>query len=217
MEVRQSEASDSLYLHSVKALKRGIRLGDKNLLLIGSGDWNDGLTNVGVKGKGQTVWGSMFAVMVMEKFLILTSFFQDSETEAFCREHIALLRSGIEDNAWDGEWYLRGYFDSGKPFGAKGNTECEIDLLPQAFASVVGGFDPYRRRRALDRAEERLVDPENGIIKLLDPPYEKVRAISRAISPVSGKTEDNIRMVLYGMSGDFFVTDSMIKPIGCCL
>lgn len=172
VEVRQSEASDSLYLHSVKALKRGIRLGDKNLLLIGSGDWNDGLTNVGVKGKGQTVWGSMFAVMVMEKFLILTSFFQDSETEAFCREHIALLRSGIEDNAWDGEWYLRGYFDSGKPFGAKGNTECEIDLLPQAFASVVGGFDPYRRRRALDRAEERLVDPENGIIKLLDPPYE---------------------------------------------
>lgn len=117
------------------------------------------------------MWGSMFAVMVMENFLTLTELFNDKETEKFCRDNIELLRNGIEANSWDGEWYLRGFFDSGKAFGGKESGECKIDILPQAFASIVGGFDPYRRRSALDAVGKHLVDEENGIIKLLSPPF----------------------------------------------
>ena len=42
------------------------------------------------------------------------------------------LKERIEDNAWDGEWYRRAYFDDGTPLGSKENEECKIDSIAQA-------------------------------------------------------------------------------------
>ena len=45
------------------------------------------------------------------------------------------LRAAVEEHAWDGEWYLRAYFDDGTPLGSAANDECRIDSLAQ----IVGG------------------------------------------------------------------------------
>jgi cyclic beta-1,2-glucan synthetase len=62
--------------------------------------------------------------------------------DALSRE-VARLASMLE-LAWDGEWYLRGYFDDGGPLGSARNGECRIDSLPQSWA-VLAGFTSKRR------------------------------------------------------------------------
>ena len=57
----QSVAGKSLYEHCVLAIRHGLRFGEHGLPLIGSGDWNDGMNRVGIKGKGESVWLGFFS------------------------------------------------------------------------------------------------------------------------------------------------------------
>ncbi|MCD8047754.1 MAG: hypothetical protein LUD80_04240, partial [Clostridiales bacterium] len=81
----------------------------------------------------------------------------------------ALCRSA--DRAWDGEWYLRGYDDEGRPVGSHENRECAIDSLSQSFSVLAGGPDPDRSHRAVLAADDRLHDRTHRLIKLLEPPF----------------------------------------------
>jgi N,N'-diacetylchitobiose phosphorylase len=49
----RSDARESLYLHCVKALERGMTCGVHGLPLFGGGDWNDGMNRVGHDGRGE--------------------------------------------------------------------------------------------------------------------------------------------------------------------
>ena len=55
-----SEQAASLYDHCVRAILRGLSLGEHGLPLIGSGDWNDGMNRVGEHGNGESVWLGFF-------------------------------------------------------------------------------------------------------------------------------------------------------------
>ncbi|MDP3260317.1 MAG: protein ndvB, partial [Thermodesulfovibrionales bacterium] len=60
-----SEQTAGLYEHCVRAILRGISLGEHGLPLIGSGDWNDGMNMVGEHGKGESVWLGFFLYEVL--------------------------------------------------------------------------------------------------------------------------------------------------------
>jgi hypothetical protein len=49
-----------------------------------------------------------------------------------------LLSQAIEANAWDGEWYLRAFYDDGSPLGSHENIECQIDSIAQSWAVLSG-------------------------------------------------------------------------------
>ena len=34
------------------------------------------------------------------------------------KAHLAALAAALERNAWDGQWYRRGWFDDGSPLGS---------------------------------------------------------------------------------------------------
>ena len=51
-----SSEVESLYQHCVRAIRHGLQFGRHGLPLIGSGDWNDGMNLVGIKGQGESVW-----------------------------------------------------------------------------------------------------------------------------------------------------------------
>lgn len=55
--------------------------------------------------------------------------------------------------------------------GARGNPECEIDLLPQSFAVLSSMPDKERIDTALKAAAQKLVDERAGIIKLFTPAF----------------------------------------------
>lgn len=159
-----------VYTHALRAIRlvldRG--RGDHGLLKMGTGDWNDGMNEVGALGKGESVWLTWFAVTVLESFSSLAMGKEDGETVSLCQNWAAKLRKAAEA-AWDGEWYLRGWYDNGKPLGSRASEECKIDSIPQSWAALAGG---EKAGTALRAALDRLFDRDAGLVKLFTPPFD---------------------------------------------
>ena len=83
------------------------------------------------------------------------------------------LKKDLNEYAWDGEYYLRAYFDNGDKLGSHENTECKIDLISQSFSILSGVAPKDRVQKSINSVEENLVDDKNKIIKLLTPAFEK--------------------------------------------
>lgn len=165
--------SASLYQHCVRAIRHGLRFGQHGLSLIGSCDWNDGMDKVGEHGKGESVWLSFFFYEVMMRFADVAALHQDQEFASECRTQAQTLQQYIEKNGWDGEWYLRAYFDDGSPLGASDNAECQIDSIAQSWAVLSGAGDPQRVQQAMQSVRQRLVRDDDKLIQLLNPPFDR--------------------------------------------
>jgi len=168
-----SAQTASLYDHCVRAIMRGISFGEHGLPLIGSGDWNDGMNMLGEHGKGESVWLGFFLYDVLMRFTEIARLHGDLPFVERCRREAAQLRRNIEQNGWDGEWYLRAYFDDGSPLGSAGNPECQIDSIAQSWSVLSGAGDAKRSRMAMDAVDKRLVRRDHRLIQLLDPPFNK--------------------------------------------
>lgn len=59
----QSEIEESIYEHCKRAINISLNFGENGLPKIGSGDWNDGFSTVGNKGKGESIWLGFFYMM----------------------------------------------------------------------------------------------------------------------------------------------------------
>ena len=169
---RQAAEQASLFEHCVRAIERGITAGPHGLPLIGSGDWNDGMSRVGIEGRGESVWLGFFLGTVLRTFADLCEQRGDRERAARYRGEVTRLTAMLE-LAWDGDWYLRGYFDDGTPLGSARNSECRLDSLPQSWA-ILSGLAPVRRaEQAFDAVRAHLVRRPLGMILLLTPPFDR--------------------------------------------
>jgi cellobiose phosphorylase len=173
----RAEVTESLYQHCVRAIRHGMRFGERGLPLIGSGDWNDGMNRVGVHGKGESVWLGFFLIEVLRQFGTLARQHDDSDFAEFCATEGQRLRDNIEQHAWDGDWYRRAWFDDGTPLGSAGNSECQIDSISQSWSVLSGVSEGVnssdRSRRAMQALDARLVRREVGLVQLLDPPFDQ--------------------------------------------
>mgnify|MGYP001600950853 CR=1 FL=1 len=168
-----SEQTAGLYDHCVRAILRGLSLGEHGLPLIGSGDWNDGMNRVGEHGKGESVWLGFFLYEVLMRFTELARVHGDLPFVEHCQREAAQLRRNIEQNGWDGEWYLRAYFDDGSPLGSAVNVECQIDSIAQSWSVLSGAGGAERSTMAMEAVDKRLVQRDHRLIQLLDPPFDK--------------------------------------------
>ena len=169
----RSEESATLYEHCVRAILRGLSRGEHGLPLIGSGDWNDGMNRVGEHGKGESVWLGFFLYEVLMRFTEVARVRGDVSFAERCEREAAQVRQNIEQNGWDGEWYLRAYFDDGTPLGSASNPECQIDSIAQSWSVLSGAADAERSRLAMEAVDKRLVRRNDALIQLLDPPFDK--------------------------------------------
>ena len=168
-----SDEIATLYEHCVRAILNGLRRGEHGLPLIGSGDWNDGMNLVGEHGKGESVWLGFFLYEVLMQFTGIARLRDDAAFAERCQVEASQLRSNIEQNGWDGEWYRRAYFDDGLPLGSAGNAECRIDSIAQSWSVLSGAGDAVRSRAAMEALDKHLVLREHKLIQLLDPPFDK--------------------------------------------
>ena len=75
-----SEQQRSLMDHCRRAIEKGATTGPHGLPLIGTGDWNDGLNNVGENGQGESIWLAWFLCDVLNRFAVICEQYGDSET-----------------------------------------------------------------------------------------------------------------------------------------
>ena len=167
-----SSIKENIYLHCKKAIDKAMNLGEHELPKIGVGDWNDGFSTVGNKGKGESIWLGFFLYLVLVKFIPIAEKMNDTNMMQYCKEMSEILRKSLNNNGWDGRWFKRAYTDDGDILGSLENEECRIDSIAQSWSVISAAGDNDKKFISMESLENHLVDKENGIIKLLDPPFE---------------------------------------------
>jgi cyclic beta-1,2-glucan synthetase len=160
------------YEHCVRAILYGLRFGVHGLPLMGSGDWNDGMNRVGHEGKGESVWLGFFLYQVLLRFAEVARLRGDVQFTKICQTEAARLGKDLEAHGWDGAWYRRAYFDNGEPLGSATNSECQIDSITQSWAVLSGAVDPEHARQAMEAVDQRLVQRDAALVRLLTPPFD---------------------------------------------
>jgi cyclic beta-1,2-glucan synthetase len=172
-EYRSTLEEFSLLDHCNRAIERGLTLGVHRLPLIGTGDWNDGFNRIGKDGKGESVWMAWFLGDVLQRFATVCESKGDKLTAQHYRDKAAQYAAAVEENAWDGAWYRRAYFDNGDPLGSKDGLECQIDCIAQSWAVLSGLGNSQRCDIAMRSVKERLIRPEDRLLLLFTPPFDK--------------------------------------------
>lgn len=194
-----TQETGSILEHCIKAINKSLNFGEHGLPKIGSGDWNDGFSEVGNKGIGESVWLGFFQyyifdnfIPICEEWMKLNSNLNSSTDEISTEEnnqgnHLQEitelleklnkikfdLKRNLNSNAWDGRWFKRAFCDDGAVLGTIENEECKIDSIAQSWSVISNAGDNDKKYISMESLENYLIDRENGIIKLLDPPFEK--------------------------------------------
>ena len=162
----------TVYEHCRRAIEKALRFGDHGLPLMEGGDWNDGMNLVGVEGRGESVWLAFFLFHVLQRFSSVAERQGDVATADRCVIAAGRLRANIEEHAWDGEWYLRAWFDDGTPLGSVHASSCRIDSIPQSWSVLSGAASHARATMAMDSVDRLLVSDDDRLIRLLSPPFD---------------------------------------------
>lgn len=168
-----SDEKDSLLEHCLRAIRHALKFGEHGIPLMGIGDWNDGMSRVGAKGKGESVWLGWFLLDILKRF---TKFENDIIPHDTVKqfEHITLeLQNHLNDSAWDGAWYRRAYTDAGTWLGSIKNKECRIDAIAQSWAVISQGANEERQSRAMLSFDRELVDKDMKLARLLTKAFDK--------------------------------------------
>ena len=169
-----SNERGTLLDHCIRSLQLSMNsLGKHKLPLMGGGDWNDGMNKVGIKGKGESVWLGFFLYEIISDFVKMMKEVDDKfDTSSYEKFNVALC-DNLNKKAWDGEYYLRAYFDNGDKLGSNENTECKIDLISQSFSILSDVVPKDRLQQVINSVEDKLVDKSSKIVKLLTPAFDK--------------------------------------------
>src|SRR6185312_6984199 len=157
----------------LRAIRHALKFGEHGIPLMGIGDWNDGMSRVGAKGKGESVWLGWFLLDILKRF---TKFENDIIPHDIVKqfEHITLeLQNHLNDSAWDGAWYRRAYTDAGTWLGSIKNKECRIDAIAQSWAVISQGANEERQSRAMLSFDRELVDKDMKLARLLTKAFDK--------------------------------------------
>ncbi len=167
------QIKESLFNHCIRAIENVLDKGIDTFPKIGVGDWNDGFNKVGIKGKGESVWLAFFLYDILNKFIPICEERNRKDLVEKYTECKEKLKRNVNSKGWDGRWFKRAITDDGEEIGSINSEECRIDSISQSWAVISGAADNDKKFIAINEAENYLIDKENKIIKLFDPPFEK--------------------------------------------
>jgi len=220
-----SEKQGTIYEHCIKAIEKAFDLGERGLPKIGTGDWNDGFNKIGDKGFGESVWLGFFLYDVLNKMQEICKEKRDQKRVEDYEKKKEQLKKNLNQIAWDGNWYKRAFTDEGKELGSKTNEECRIDSISQSWSVLSKAGENDKQYIAIDSVEKYLVKEDIGIIKLLDPPFDKGKLEPGYIKAYLPGTRENggqythaaiwfiIAETILGFGDKAFQYFQMINPI----
>lgn len=152
-------------------------LGKHGLPIFGRGDWNDTLDYIGGEDGGESVWGGMFYVAMLN---LLIEMLQHRKDADFLAEVISTrdqLQQSVSRHCWDGAWYIRAFGARERRIGSRENEAGKIFLNTQSWA-VIAEID----------AKERLLQAMDSLKTHLDTEYgpKKCAPAYREIDPTIG-------------------------------
>lgn len=163
----------TIYEHCLISIEKSMNeIGENGLPLMGGGDWNDGMNKVGIKGSGTSVWLGFFLYYIISDFIEIVKKHKKLDTKKYI-SFLDKLKYSLNTVAWDGDYYLRAFFDNGSTLGSHLNDECKIDLICQSFSILSDVITKDKINSVIKSVEENLVDSDLKIIKLLTPPFSK--------------------------------------------
>jgi cyclic beta-1,2-glucan synthetase len=168
-----SQKQATLFEHCALALDQSLADGRHRLPLIGTGDWNDGMNRVGEKGEGESIWLGWFLYATLTAFAPLAAARGETARAEHWTMHADALKVALEREAWDGDWYVRGFFDDGTPLGSSRSDECRIDSIAQSWAVLSGAATQGRALRAMASLDRELIHRDDGLALLFAPPFDK--------------------------------------------
>ena len=168
----KSNIKESIYHHCIKAIEYSLnRFGKHGLPLIGCGDWSDGYNRVGISKEGESVWLGMFLSIILNDFSKICNIKKDTERATKYLKLSEKLKETIDQNCWDGNWFIRAFYDDGSTMGSSKSDECKIDSLPQSFSVFSKMPDKEKIDTCLNSSIKYLVDQENMLVNLFYPPF----------------------------------------------
>ncbi len=164
-------------------------LSPRYLAKIGPGDWNDTLDYLGREGRGESIWVSMFLAFILKETIQLCHFIGDHARAQRFEAAYQKVKQAINDQCWDGQWYIRATNDQGEVIGSSNNEEGKIFLNTQSWAVISGVAEGQRAIQCMDAVIQHLDTPKGP--KILHPAYTKINPhIGLATRCVPGKKEN---------------------------
>lgn len=167
-----SNVVSTLFDHMKRAIDKVLtRLSPRGLALIGAGDWNDGLSAVGLEMKGESIWLTEFLYLILKRLEHLLIYLNKTDEANYYKEKSTQLKENFDKYAWDGEWFHRATKDNGEKIGSRNNEEGKIFLNPQIWSVISDIADKDKQKKAMQVVAENLLK-KNGTL-LLVPAYSK--------------------------------------------
>lgn len=180
----------TLYEH----LRRAIfftwkNLGPHKLPKAGFADWNDCINMVGPKNAAESVLvGEMF-VYACKEMIEMSTHKKNVKDREFCEEALSVMTSRVNDNAWDGAWYLRAFDDNSRPLGTSEDKDAKIFLETQVWGVMSGVALDDKGKKCMDSVNNFLTTDKG--IKLLHPPFSSYRPELGEISTYPAGLKEN--------------------------
>lgn len=128
--------------------------GRHGLALSLAADWNDCI-ELGRK-EGESVWTSIFLFKALGELALLAEVLgREDEKMSFLKLQ-ETERKIVEENCWDGKWYIRGFRNGKDVVGSEKNPACKIYLEPQSWIPLSGLNTSERAKECMDNVYKYL-------------------------------------------------------------
>ena len=168
----KSNIKETVFRHCVKSIEKVLSRGLNPFPKIGTGDWNDGFSKLGEKGNGESIWLGFFLYDILNRFIDICKYKNRMDLVKKYTEIKEDLKKNLNTVGWDGRWFKRAISDEGEVVGSFNSKECRIDSISQSWSVISYAGDNDKKFISMENAENYLIDRENKIVKLFDPPFE---------------------------------------------
>ena len=177
--------------HLLAILKRAgaENLGKHGLPIFGRGDWNDTLDYIGGADGGESVWGGMFFVAMMNQFIELLEFLGRNDLITQVKAVRDPLVENLNTHCWDGEWFIRAFGAKDRKIGSKESDAGRIFLNAQSWAVLANLAGRARLTQCMDSVRKHL-DSDVGP-KICAPAYRKIDPEIGLITRCVGGKKEN--------------------------
>ena len=159
--------SRTVYDHLTRALGfTKSNMGNHGLPLLGFADWND---CVNLPTGAESIFNACLYSRALLEMIDLEEFLGNKDKAGAYKADHAVMKKNLNEQAWDGKWYVRYYDADGTPLGSSKNSHGQIYLNGQSWPVFSGLATEERGRQALDSAR-RMLNTSKGL-KLSTPGF----------------------------------------------